>query len=171
MEEWRDIKGYEGYYQVSNLGRVKSLERYDTTGRLRKEKIIEGALDTYYSVCLSMGSKRERFKIHRLVANAFPEICGKWFEGAVINHKNEVKTDNRACNLEVCTIAYNNAYSRKIDTRILKYTINGDFVDEYTSIKAAAKQYNCNPNGIRRCCQGKQKTAYNYVWRYKTPRP
>ena len=115
-EIWRDIPNYEGIYQVSNLGRIRSLDRFVNNYKSRTKKglvrgkILKPCLDSldahkgYYFVTFN---DRKHYKVHRLVAFSFPEICGEWFEGAEVNHKNEIKTDNRAENLEWCTRAYN----------------------------------------------------------------
>ena len=99
-EIWKDIPDYEGYYQVSSLGRVKSLPRK----KVLRERILKTALDGggYQQVGLFLNAKRKIMKIHKLVAIAFlnHKPCGyKW----VINHKNFIKTDNRLENLEIVT--------------------------------------------------------------------
>lgn len=108
MEEiWKDIEGYEGIYQVSNLGNVKTI--YDNThhkkvDRLLKQKFLKTG---YKIVALSKMCKRKYFTVHRLVAKAFiPNTCNL----PSINHKDENKSNNNVSNLEWCTIAYNNTY-------------------------------------------------------------
>lgn len=102
MEEWRDIEGYEGLYQVSNLGRVKSVDRihtYEAFGKIInrsiKGKVLKGNKSgtkrDYWFVGLCKENVVNQQYIHRLVAKAFPEICGEQFEGAEINHKDENK--------------------------------------------------------------------------------
>ena len=108
MEEWRDIKGYEGKYMVSNLGRVKSLN-YKRTG---KEKIMKGVDDGrgYLILSLYREGKGKTCKIHKLVAQAFLENPMGYNE---VNHKNEDKADNRVENLEWCSRLYNINYGTR----------------------------------------------------------
>lgn len=109
-EIWKPVVGYEGYYEVSNLGRVKSVER-KVKGKIyqdvqTKPELIKKPIPDskgYYRVCLWKDNKRKLYRIHHLVAKAFPEICGEWFDGAEIDHLNTVITDNRAINLKWAT--------------------------------------------------------------------
>ena len=110
MEIWRDIPNYNGEYQVSNLGRVKSL-------KFGKERLFNGSLDIsgYIKVTLN----RKTFKVHQLVAIAFlnHRPCGRYF---VVNHKNFIKTDNRLENIEIVTMRENS--NRKHLPSTSKYT-------------------------------------------------
>lgn len=101
-EIWKDIVDYEGLYQVSNLGRVKSI-------KFSKEKILKPVPthNGYYIVGLSKNGNKKRFRVHRLVAQAF---IGKISKGYCVNHINEVKTDNRLENLEIITFKENVNY-------------------------------------------------------------
>lgn len=123
MEEiWRDIQGFEGLYQISNLGNVKSLN-YNKTGK-EQLLVLQIGHDGYRRVALfnkKKGIKNKRFFVHRLVVWAFPEICGEWFDGAVVNHKNETTSDNRAENLEVCQQDYNCNYGTAIERRVRSF--------------------------------------------------
>lgn len=102
-EEWRDIKGFEELYQVSSMGRIKSLERKDCLGRTIRERILKPRTDRYgylfVDLCNGSG-KPKAFKVHRLVCQAFHENLDNKPQ---VNHLNEDKKDNRACNLEWCT--------------------------------------------------------------------
>lgn len=100
-EEWKDIRGYEGHYKVSNLGRVKSLAREDSIGRNLKERILKFSLDSegYPYIILCKNGRVQGFNIHRLVAKAFiPNTENK----PEINHKNGIKTDIKVENFEWC---------------------------------------------------------------------
>lgn len=113
-EEYRDIKGYEGYYQVSNLGNVRSVTREvrHPKGGISKVKGQQKTLSTnkktgYSHVSLYKDCKQKTFLVHRLVAQAFPEICGEWFEGCEIDHIDTCRDNNNAYNLRICTRSEN----------------------------------------------------------------
>ena len=105
-EEWKDVENYEGLYQVSNLGRVKSLK--DNNGKPREKIMKQGKTKNgYLRIMLCKNGKRERFLVHRLVANAFIPNPNNF---KCVNHKDEDKTNNCVNNLEWCTYQYNNTY-------------------------------------------------------------
>lgn len=140
MEEiWKDVQGFEGRYQVSNMGRVRSLDRttIDKTGRVHHTRgmILKDSLNKgrgYYRVSLSDGHRNyTHYEVHRLVALHF--VPG-YKEGLVVNHKNEIKTDNRAENLEWCTYQYNLNYSDVIAWKrkeIYQYDMDGNFIAKH----------------------------------------
>lgn len=192
-EEWRDIKGYEGLYQVSNLGRVKSLN-YLNTGR---EQFLIAANDTagYKIVSLCKNSKRKTCTIHKLVATAFIPNPNKL---PMINHKDENKANNEIDNLEWCTASYNNSYGTIIqrsmltrkknnpngecyaktvltrnkrkrfnaEKRVIQYSKSEDLICEYKSLHEAQRKTGINNRHISECCRGKRPFAGGFIWRY-----
>lgn len=103
-EHWKDIEGYDGMYQVSDLGRVRSRK----SGEWKVRKSVKNK-DGYLTVCLFKDNKVNGFFVHRLVASAF--IPNSDETKTTINHINEDKTDNRVSNLEWCDRKYNNTYN------------------------------------------------------------
>lgn len=117
-EIWKDIFGYEGYYQVSNLGNVKSLDRYINRGhtvQFRKSRLCKKYLTTdgYYQAKLCKDGICKRYSIHRLVLQAFTE-CRNYSDGWEINHIDTDRTNNRLDNLEWVTHKENIEYSAKL---------------------------------------------------------
>ena len=107
MEEWKDVVGYEGLYEVSNLGNVRNKQ----TGKVLKP--ILGKRWGYYKLNLYKDGIMKSKTIHRLVAEAWiPQVE---VDKDQVNHINEIKTDNRVENLEWCTVNYNNAYGTHND--------------------------------------------------------
>lgn len=138
QEVWKDIKGYEGLYQVSNFGRIKSLERKRIDrNQILPEKIlsIRKKENGYLTVSLNKNTKDKKHLVHRLVAQAFiPNIDNK----PCINHKDENKTNNNVDNLEWCTHKYNSNYNNLFKKRYKKvnqYDLQGNFIKEWNSIK------------------------------------
>ena len=129
MEVYRDIEGYEGLYQVSNLGNVKSLKRLIKKGRkcstiIEKPDLImklKNHRSGYLCITLCKDGKRKMYQIHRLVALAFIPNPDKL---PCINHKDENKTNNCVDNLEWCDRKYNNTYGNRIKKAIETYKIN-----------------------------------------------
>lgn len=104
-EEWRDVKGYEGFYKVSNIGRVLSLKRKTTNEHIMKQHINH---DGYWEVNLCMNNKAKTCRVHRLVAEAF---IPNPMNFPIINHKDENKLNNNYNNLEWCTVKHNTRYN------------------------------------------------------------
>lgn len=168
MEVWKDIPGYEGKYQVSNLGRVKSLN-YNRQ-RIEKNLRIYVSEDGYARIYLSKESKKKDYLLHRIVADAFvPNPHNK----SEINHINGVKSDNRAENLEWCSRSENekHAWVSGLGTHYLRQVVQYDMqrnpLKEWESIKTAGNETGIERRNINACCQGKRKTAGGYIWRYK----
>lgn len=174
-EVWKDVKGYEGLYRVSNMGQVKSLTR--TRKNHSKIQVVPGKILTqsvasngYFTVSFCAGTVQKTICVHRIVAEAFiPNPDGK----RTVNHKNGVKTDNRVENLEWATYSENLTHAHhfglnKVFTRpVLQYSKHGKFIAEHESISKAARSINKRHGCILRCCRGFRPTAYGYIWRYK----
>ena len=174
IEIWKDIPEYEGLYQISTLGRVKSLGYIgcNQTGKswshnrelIMKPEIIN---DGYYRIGLSKNGKRRHYLVHRLVAKAFIPNPNNLY---CINHKDENKANNSVSNLEWCTQSYNNSYGNrrlKVKTKIAKKVrcIETDIV--YDSIGDAYKAFNKKYQGsISMCCNNKAITALGYHWEF-----
>lgn len=155
-EIWKDIPDFEGLYQVSNLGRVKSLN-YNHT---KNEKILKNRKGKrgYLYVALWKNKKRYNFSVHRLVMYGFN---GK--NNLIINHKDEITSNNKLENLEYCTQKYNCIYS--ISKKVLQYDFNGNFIKEWESIAQVIEKLNIR--NISQACRGIRKTAGGYIWKYK----
>lgn len=151
QEIWKPIKGYEGYYEISNKGNVRSLNRYILRKGHKKPVFWESKilkphinLQGYYSVALSdKDHNRKRKRINRLVAEAFipnPDNLTR------VNHKDENKTNNNVENLEWCTTQYNNTYGTRMERiakanckKIFQYDLNGNLIKIWESVKECAK--------------------------------
>lgn len=178
MEEiWKDIVGYEGLYQVSNLGRVRSLDRYvlhkQSVRKLHKGCIMNPYRITGYpAVHLSKDGQKKGFLVHRLVATAFIPNPNNLPE---VNHKDESRTNNIVDNLEWCTVLENNVYGTKIERQtakirkpVLQYDLSGNFIKEWQSAVAAEREIAGKfTSAIMKCASGTNKTAYGYIWQYK----
>ena len=171
-EIWKDIKGYEGLYQISNLGQVKSLARpiNNFNQCCGKDKILKGGIKRgYRQVILLKDKKRKYASVHRLVAEAFLPNPRNL---PIINHKDENKLNNKVDNLEWCTVKYNTNYGNCVAKRAESkkkavYAIDkkGN-ITYYKSITDAAKALNVNPFHIYGCCDKNNLTAYGYKWKH-----
>lgn len=163
MEEWKDIRGYEGLYQVSSEGRVKSVKRnifrvYNDNGY------------GYFMVLLSKDGEKKPFYVHRLVAEAFipnPENLPQ------VNHRNEQKHQNNVENLEWCSSKYNMNYGtareRQVEKqrkKVYQYTKEGELVREFDGVNQCA-EFGFEPSSVSCCCNGKRKTHKGYKWSYE----
>lgn len=122
-EEWRDIEGYEGMYQVSNLGNVRGLNRVDSTGRKRKERILKPKVTSsgYHQAGLCKNSKVTNHLIHRLVAVAFIDNPDN---KKTVNHKDGCKSNNKLMNLEWLTASENNKHAFSVGLKSAKGSKN-----------------------------------------------
>ena len=161
-EIWRDIEGYEGLYQISNKGRVKSL--YNGS-----ERILRPGIDGYgyMFVGLYHDNIRNFFKLHRLVAQAFiPNLYNK----PQVNHLDENKKNNCVDNLEWATAKENSNYgtrNERLSRKILQYSKSGDFIREWPSALEVERIFGIANSNIISCCKGRYKSAGGFVWKYK----
>ena len=179
-EIWKDIIGFEGLYQVSNLSRVKGLDRYveDNRGykKFIKEKILsQSNMRGYLSVTLSKNGILSTPKVHRLVVITFiPNINNKPF----INHLDGCKTNNNISNLEFCTAQENiqHAYDNglKIGKKDKEHPLFGKIGKENPSSKIiyqytiqGDRELNINHSNISKCAKGKAKSSGGYFWSYQ----
>ena len=187
-EIWKDIKEYEGIYQISNLGRVRRLKKW--CGNVYKSKWIDDIKiltptdngNGYKIISLNKNRKRKNKYIHRLVAEAFIPNPDNLPE---VNHIDNNKSNNVWTNLEWCTRSYNVKYSfdkgfhvapknmlgRKgknhpISKSVKQYDLEGNFIKEYGSAHIASQETNVCYASIKKCRCKKQKTAGGYIWTY-----
>lgn len=176
-EIWKDIPDYEGLYQVSSFGRVRSLDRTVLTKNGKnlkmKGKILSAHPDAhgYPKVTLSKNNIQTTRKVHRLVAELFiPNPTGL----PEVNHIDECKTNNHYLNLEWCDDYYNNRYGTR-DKRaalakgkqILQFTLSGEFVNEFNSIREAERATGINNANIGKALHGQFSQSGGYIWKWK----
>jgi mRNA-degrading endonuclease HigB of HigAB toxin-antitoxin module len=163
MELWKPLKDFENYYEVSSQGRIK---------RLRSKILSTKALSSGYpcfSICINGTQITQR--VHVSVAKTF--LNDFYQEGFVVNHKDGNKLNNNVENLEWISVYENNKHS--IDTglkgykaiAILQFDTEGNFIKEFASQKEAENITGICRKQINNCLKNKQKSAHNFVWKYK----
>lgn len=169
-EVWKDIKGYEGLYQASNLGRIKSLTRYKKILKPVKNK------NGYLYNTLTKDKVSKQYRLHVIIAQTFipnPDNLPQ------VNHKSGVKTDNRVCNLEYCTCKDNIRHAYKVglskgrknelnclSKKVIQSNINGEKIKVWESTMQIQRELGINNNSISQCCLGKIKKSHGYKWNY-----
>jgi len=187
-EEWRDIKGWEGSYQASNFGRIRSVDRFvkdkkDFQKKI-KGKIINPSMGThgYLSISLYNNGISKTYTVHKIIAITFIEpIRGKNF----INHIDGNKINNHLSNLEHVTRSENDKHAFKIGLKtpnrgmlgkfgkdnygsksISQFTLDGKYINTYEGVRDAIRKNNLLGHHISEAATGKNKTAYGYIWKY-----
>ena len=190
QEIWKDVEGYEGLYQVSNLGNVKSIPRVIKSSLkhqnkvLRKGRLLKQSLNHngYPQIVLKILGKCYCKRVHRLVAEVFIPNPNNYPQ---INHIDGNKLNNKVSNLEWCTAKQNIIHAFKEglyktpkkafkkgqnSVKVNQYTVNGNFIRTYNSITEASEQFlrvSKRPHSsISSVVRGKSKTAFGYIWRY-----
>ena len=166
METWKSIAGYEGLYEVSDLGRVKSLKH-------GKEKILKpwNTNDGYLLVALCKDGHIKRTYVHRLVAEAFIQNPNNL---KTVNHRDEVKTNNTVGNLEWMSLkdnlnygTHNKRMAESLSKQVQMFDKStGELLETFPSICEAERVTGINQGNICSCCKGKYKSSGGYVWRY-----
>ena len=176
-EKWKDIAGYDGLYQVSDKGNVRSHKR--TPGMILKQSPTNCG---YMKVQLYKNAKGKMHYVHRLVAQAFlPNPQGK----SEINHIDGNKTNNALSNLEWSSRSENQLHAIDHGLRepspmtgrfgalnhnsraIIQKDMNGQFIAQWDSIASAARSISCSPSLISNCLCGRKKTAKGFLWEYE----
>lgn len=181
-EIWKDVKGYEGRYKVSNLGNVKSLLG-------RKERVLRPLNQSkgYYKVILYNKGNRENRCIHRLVAESFISNPENKID---VNHKDGNKHNNNVSNLEWNTRSENMKHAYRIGIisiskkqsedfkkrimnsikrktkKVIQYDLNNKYIKKWNSINEAGKNLGIQPGNICSCCKGKLNKTGGYIWKY-----
>ena len=186
LEKWSPIHGYEGFYEVSNLGNVRGVDRRvcDTNAKNISTREVKGHMmkpssngskQGYLFVYLCKNGKPKRFYVHRLVACAFiPNPLNLPY----INHKDENAQNNSVDNLEWCTQVYNinyghraQKYSKSRMIPILQISKDGQTVVEWESAKTAGDALGFHAGTLTNACRGKIKSYKGFIWKYKYDYP
>lgn len=171
-EIWKDVVGYEGLYQVSNLGRIKSLDRYveypnyikRINGRIMSQQDNSKG---YLMVNLSLNGFTKKLYVHRLLAEAFiPNLANK----VEVNHIDLNKKNNIISNLEWCTKKENMRHAHKNGaikyTKVYQYSINGEYEQEFNSLLDASIFHKIRSGDICRSCKGERAVCRGHIFRY-----
>lgn len=175
-EIWKDIVGYEGLYQVSNLGRVKMMGRKKRMWhgaythikpKILKQFVVRGYMK---SKLRDINGLTKMISVHILVATAFIPNPNNY---PCINHKDENKQNNNVENLEWCTHKYNSNYGTAIERcsikrykKVAQYTKDGVLIKSFESMTQAVSETNISFSLISMCCNGVIKTAKGYIFKF-----
>lgn len=174
-EIFKPIKGYEGLYSVSNFGNVKretTKAKFGTGNYERAEHTLKQRKNNagYCMVDLYKGNIRSQFLVHRLVALAFVPNPNNY---PIVNHKDEIPTNNNSENLEWCTQKYNMNYGtcaerigKSNSKKVVMLSKNMKKIETFDSIIDAERKTGISTGNIVDCLHGRRKTAGGYIWKY-----
>ena len=172
VEIWKDILGYEGIYQVSNLGNVRCLVFRNNRYCINKifNKKLAHDKKGYVRTTLTNNGVTKYFLVHRLVAQAFLDNPNNL---PLVNHKDENPTNNNVNNLEWCTAKYNFEYSNVAKRlakykkkKINQYDLSGNFIKQWECMQDIQRYLNISKQCILYACKNKTKNTKGYIWRY-----
>lgn len=179
QEVWKDVPEFEDSYQVSNLGNIRSKDRFvKTCGggvRLAKARNIKPAkcVNGYLEAQLSKDGTRRVFLLHMLVTSLFIPNPNNYAE---VNHKDENIQNCRADNLEWCTSKYNANYgtrnarckesNKKYERSVIQYSKDGEFIKRWDCIADASRATGADESAIIRVCTNRQRTSLGFKWEY-----
>jgi hypothetical protein len=187
LEFWKPVTGYEGLYEISNYGELKSLDKWVDLG-LGRRQFVKGKIraasvtsNGYRMTTLSKGGVNKTVTIQSLVVMHF--IKNPW-KKPIVNHRNTIKTDNYIGNLEWATYSENIEHAYRHNLRkapctgkfgkdhhrsraICQLTLTGEHIREWDSISDAARELGIRGNGVQAVCAGKEKAFKGFIWKYK----
>ena len=180
IEIWKDIKDYEGLYQVSNLGNVRSLDMTiiqlhhwsnQYVKHIYKGRLLKGSKNSngYRTITLHKGKKTEKRLLHRMIAEAFIPNPNNY---NYINHKDNNPSNNNVNNLEWCTQSYNIKYAYEQgnktppNTKEINQLKNGNILRTFISISDAERKTGIKGANISKCCRKLRNYAGGYQWEY-----
>lgn len=164
QEIWKDIPDYEGLYQVSNLGKIRSCKN----NKVRKQVKQKSG---YMRIILTKNSKQKATSVHILVAKCFVKNQNNY---RYVNHVDGDKTNNKASNLEWVTASQNMKHALETglikphpwSVKVSQYSLDGKLIKTWNRMADVARFLNCHHSQISDCCRGKQNTCKGYIWKY-----
>lgn len=177
MEVWKPVRGYEEYYEVSNLGRIKSVYRLTVFKDGRKRRFYGKILATrsvnnsgYLTVGLHDSGKTKTFLVHRIVAEAF---VSNPYGRDEVNHIDQDKLNNSASNLEWCTHKENTNHGDEIERGARKQRrsfyqldMDGNLIKVWHGFKQMQRETGYQRASVYRCCVGQRESYKGYKWKY-----
>lgn len=174
IEIWKDVKGYEGLYECSNLGKVRSFDReiiYNNgIKHIHKGKELKGIVNKngYVHITLVKDGIKKQFLLHRIIAITFLPNPNNL---PCVNHKSEDKQDNKVSNLEWCTHKYNLEYSNCMDLflskkkRVGQYNTSGELLNVFDGVREAFRQTGIDYRNISKSCICGSYITGGYIWK------